>query len=124
MIGEILSERPSLKETLSIHTKANPFTPENGFKLTPESINWQLQTSLQSMKCSSIDLYYLHAPGDSPSFYLQFNYSVTVPLRNKMSIVRWKIHWQLFKKHILLANSLALASRILLRGKWSSSTTT
>mmetsp|Transcript_12292 Transcript_12292/g.18442 ORF Transcript_12292/g.18442 Transcript_12292/m.18442 type:complete len:347 (+) Transcript_12292:19-1059(+) len=62
LIGEILNERPHLQSKLALQTKANPFTPEKGFTLSPESIQWQLSTSLQSLQSSSVDLYYLHAP--------------------------------------------------------------
>ena len=62
LIGNIFLERPNLRKLLTLHTKANPFTPQNGFTLSPESINRQLSSSLTSLGCMSVGLYYLHAP--------------------------------------------------------------
>lgn len=62
LIGNIFLERPNLWKELALHTKANPFTPKNGFTLSSESINRQLSSSLTSLGCNSVGLYYLHAP--------------------------------------------------------------
>lgn len=45
--------------TVSIATKANPW---DGKTLKPESVRFQLETSLQSLRTDCVDLFYLHAP--------------------------------------------------------------
>ncbi|XP_036602847.1 aflatoxin B1 aldehyde reductase member 4-like [Trichosurus vulpecula] len=42
-----------------IATKANPW---DGKSLRPESVRSQLETSLQRLQCTRVDLFYLHAP--------------------------------------------------------------
>ncbi|XP_006883650.1 PREDICTED: aflatoxin B1 aldehyde reductase member 3 [Elephantulus edwardii] len=47
---------------VKIATKANPL---NGNSLKPDSLRFQLETSLQRLQCPKVDLFYLHLPDHS-----------------------------------------------------------
>jgi aflatoxin B1 aldehyde reductase len=60
MLGQLPS---SLLSQVTIATKANPWNTLPGMKgLGVSSVTTQLTTSLASLRTSSVDLFYLHAP--------------------------------------------------------------
>ena len=59
MIGEMLSEDPTLAERCTIATKANPFLH---FTLTAEGVQGQCEATLAALQSPAVDLFYLHAP--------------------------------------------------------------
>ena len=63
MLGDVL-EGSSRKDLIALGTKAHPSQP-NG--LSPEGIRSQLQTSMDAMKVSSVNEFYLHQPDEAHS---------------------------------------------------------
>ncbi|CAB9507536.1 Aflatoxin B1 aldehyde reductase member 2 [Seminavis robusta] len=61
VLGEIIRQQgTSLPTSLSVATKANPFSQDKD--LSPEGVRKQLEASLQSLETDSVDIFYLHAP--------------------------------------------------------------
>lgn len=59
IIGRFLQKQPGLP--VFIATKANPWE-ESGKSLSPESIRFQLTSSLKNLQRENVDLFYLHGP--------------------------------------------------------------
>lgn len=58
VIGQILAQRPELRNRVEIHTKADPnITP-----LSKDGVRKQLETSLQALGVEYVDVLYLHMP--------------------------------------------------------------
>lgn len=57
--GEIFLLIPFFSLPVEVATKANPW---DGKTLKPESVRSQLDTSLERLKRTSVELFYLHAP--------------------------------------------------------------
>ena len=60
ILGDIISKNKDKLTSLSIATKANPFTTDKN--LSPSGLRNQLESSLKSLKQDSVDIFYLHAP--------------------------------------------------------------
>jgi aflatoxin B1 aldehyde reductase len=60
-MGEMFQQhKERLPSTLSIASKANPFTKDKN--LSPSGVRQQLESSLKSLQADTIDIFYLHAP--------------------------------------------------------------
>jgi aflatoxin B1 aldehyde reductase len=59
LLGELLTEDPSLSDRCTIATKANPF---GEFTLTAEGVRGQCDATLAALQTLDVNLFYLHAP--------------------------------------------------------------
>lgn len=62
MLGAILAENSIFREKLMVDSKVNPFKGYDD-NLSPENVIRQTDSILRALRCESIQVLYLHAPG-------------------------------------------------------------